>query len=102
MSEVATQRSRAAASLAVPRHSHGGGPQLLAKGLKKNYRKGPVEVPVLRGVSMAVRQGEFLAVVGQSGCGKTTLLHLLGTLDVPDQGEIHFEGRRIDDIASAE
>ena len=75
---------------------------MLAKGLKKNYRKGPVEVPVLRGVSLAVRQGEFLAVVGQSGCGKTTLLHLLGTLDVPDDGEIHFEGRRIDNLSSAE
>ncbi|MGA2258508.1 MAG: ABC transporter ATP-binding protein [Thermoguttaceae bacterium] len=57
---------------------------------------------MLRGVSLAVRQGEFLAVVGQSGCGKTTLLHLLGTLDVPDQGEIHFEGRRIDNISSSE
>ena len=71
---------------------------LLAKGLHKTYRKGPVEVPVLRSVSLAVRQGEFLAVVGQSGCGKTTLLHLLGTLDVPDRGEIHFEGERIDNI----
>ena len=47
---------------------------MTARGLKKNYRKGPVEVPVLRGVSLSVRQGEFLAVVGQSGCGKTTLL----------------------------
>ena len=49
-----------------------------------------------------MRQGEFLAIVGQSGCGKTTLLHLLGTLDVPDEGEIHFEGRRIDNRSSAE
>jgi lipoprotein-releasing system ATP-binding protein len=73
---------------------------LIAKSLHKNYRKGPVEVPVLRGVSLAVRQGEFLAVVGQSGCGKTTLLHLLGTLDVPDRGEIHFDGERIDDLPS--
>jgi lipoprotein-releasing system ATP-binding protein len=83
----------------IPRHT-GGGSILVAKALHKNYRKGPVEVPVLRGVSLAVRQGEFLAVVGQSGCGKTTLLHLLGTLDVPDQGEIHFDGERIDDLPS--
>ncbi len=103
MSEVVTQpRAVAPAGCVAPRHSAGGAPQLLAKGLKKTYRKGPVEVPVLRGVSLAVRQGEFLAVVGQSGCGKTTLLHLLGTLDVPDDGEIHFEGRRIDNISSAE
>ncbi len=73
---------------------------LVAKGLEKAYRKGPVEVPVLRGVGLAVRQGEFLAVVGQSGCGKTTLLHLLGTLDVPDGGEIHFEDQRIDNLPS--
>ena len=83
----------------IPRHS-GGGSILLAKALHKNYRKGPVEVPVLRGVSLAVRQGEFLAIVGQSGCGKTTLLHLLGTLDLPDRGEIHFEGERIDGLPS--
>jgi lipoprotein-releasing system ATP-binding protein len=83
----------------VPRHSAGGS-VLLAKAVHKNYRKGPVEVPVLRGVSLAVRQGEFLAIVGQSGCGKTTLLHLLGTLDVPDRGEIHFDGERIDDLPS--
>jgi lipoprotein-releasing system ATP-binding protein len=103
MSEVVTQHPRVApAAFVVPRHPAGGAPQLLAKGLKKTYRKGPVEVPVLRGVSLAVRQGEFLAVVGQSGCGKTTLLHLLGTLDVPDDGEIHFEGRRIDNVSSAQ
>jgi len=104
MSDVVTQTSQRAAQagFVVPRHPAGGAPQLLAKGLKKNYRKGPVEVPVLRGVSLAVRQGEFLAVVGQSGCGKTTLLHLLGTLDVPDNGEIHFEGRRIDNLSSFE
>ena len=102
MSEVVTQRAGTArASFVVPRHP-AGGPQLLATGLKKTYRNGPVEVPVLRGVSLSVRQGEFLAVVGQSGCGKTTLLHLLGTLDVPDRGEIDFEGRRIDNLSAAE
>jgi lipoprotein-releasing system ATP-binding protein len=90
----------APATMVVPRHPSGAAPQLLAKGLHKAYRKGPVEVPVLRGVSLAVRHGEFLAIVGQSGCGKTTLLHLLGTLDVPDQGEIHFEGEQIDNISS--
>ncbi len=75
--------------------------QLRAVGLYKSYRKGPVEVPVLRGVSLDVRQGEFLAVVGQSGSGKSTLLHLLGTLDAPDRGEIHYDGRRIDNIAAS-
>ncbi len=68
------------------------------RGLKKSYRKGQVEIPVLRGVDLEVRRGEFLAIVGQSGSGKSTLLHLLGTLDAPDAGEIHFEGRRIDNL----
>jgi lipoprotein-releasing system ATP-binding protein len=71
---------------------------LSAHGLKKSYRKGQVEIPVLRGVELEVRQGELLAVVGQSGSGKSTLLHCLGTLDAPDAGEIRFEGGRIDNL----
>ncbi len=75
--------------------------QMVAVGLKKSYRKGQVEIPVLKGVSLGIRNGEFLAIVGQSGCGKSTLLHLLGTLDAPDAGEIHFDGRRIDNIPTS-
>lgn len=72
--------------------------QLQTIDLHKSYRKGPIEVPVLRGVSLGVRQGEFMAIVGQSGSGKSTLLHLLGTLDAPDQGEIYYAGQRIDNL----
>lgn len=75
---------------------------LVAVDLKKSFQKGPVEIPVLKGVSLGVRQGEFLAVVGQSGSGKSTLLHLLGTLDSPDAGEIHFVGQRIDRLPPAQ
>jgi lipoprotein-releasing system ATP-binding protein len=102
MNDVMIESALAAGpAVVVPRNTSGTAMQLVARGLHKNYRKGPVEVPVLRGASIAVRQGEFLAIVGQSGCGKTTLLHLLGTLDVPDQGEIHFEGQRIDNVSAA-
>ena len=76
-------------------------PLLAACGVYKSYRKGPIEVPVLKGVDFEVQPGEFLAIVGQSGCGKSTLLHLLGTLDAPDAGSIHFEKHRIDNLAGA-
>jgi lipoprotein-releasing system ATP-binding protein len=77
------------------------GPVILrVKGIKKSYYKGKHEIPVLRGVDMQVVEGKLTAVVGQSGCGKSTLLHLLATLDQPDEGEVHFDGRRIDNLPS--
>jgi lipoprotein-releasing system ATP-binding protein len=72
--------------------------QLASTGLTKTYFKGGVPIPVLRGVDLEVRRGEFLAVIGQSGSGKSTLLHILATLDAPDGGEVHYEGRRIDNL----
>lgn len=72
--------------------------QLSACQLTKNYRKGHLVIPVLRGVDLRISKGEFVAVVGQSGSGKSTLLHLLATLDKPDSGEIWFEGNRIDNL----
>jgi lipoprotein-releasing system ATP-binding protein len=72
--------------------------QLSARGLTKSYRKGQVQIPVLRGVDLDVRPGEFLSIMGSSGSGKSTLLHLLATLDAVDQGEIRFQNRRIDNL----
>ncbi len=74
---------------------------LSAVDLKKVYRKGTLDIPVLTGANMEVRHGEFLAIVGQSGSGKSTLLHLLGTLDVPTSGEVHFLGQRIDNLGAS-
>jgi lipoprotein-releasing system ATP-binding protein len=89
--EKPTSRQRGGTATHTP-------PQLQAIGLKKRYRKGQVEIPVLKGVGLRVERGEFVAVVGQSGSGKSTLLHLLGTLDAPDAGEVHFAGRRVDNL----
>lgn len=76
--------------------------ELEAIGLRKTFRKGSVEIPVLKGATVAIRHGEFLAIVGQSGSGKSTLLHLLGTLDAPDEGEIRLRGRRIDNLPASQ
>ena len=78
----------------------GNGPLLTATDLHKTYRKNADQVRVLRGLDLEVQAGEFVCVVGASGSGKSTMLHLLGTLDRPDKGEIHLEGERIDNLPS--
>ena len=69
---------------------------LVADAIHKTYRKHRVSVPVLTGLSLTVHPGEFLSLVGASGSGKSTFLHLLGCLDVPDSGSVTLDGRRID------
>jgi ABC-type lipoprotein export system ATPase subunit len=68
------------------------GPILTARGVRKSYLMGRRWLEVLRDIELTVQRGEFLALRGASGAGKSTLLHLLGGLDLPNAGEIIFDG----------
>lgn len=63
-------------------------PLIRARGLDKSYRRGGEEIHVLRGLSLDIKAGEFVAFMGPSGSGKTTLLNLLGGLDKPSAGTV--------------
>ncbi|MFO0934971.1 MAG: ABC transporter ATP-binding protein [Gemmataceae bacterium] len=75
---------------------------LAAENLTKTYRRHADSVRVLNGVSVKVESGEFVSIVGMSGSGKSTFLHLLGTLDQPDSGRVILDGKRIDDLPGRE
>ncbi len=62
------------------------------KGLRKIYVTGETEVHALRGVDLAIYQGEIVVLLGPSGSGKSTLLNIVGALDVPTEGELIYDG----------
>jgi len=72
--------------------SEPGAPLLAGLDLEREYRTGPEVVRVLRGASVEIRAGEVVALVGASGVGKSTLLHLLGALDQPTAGRVLYQG----------
>lgn len=68
----------------------------------KIYKMGEVEVPALRGINLEVKKGEFLAIMGISGCGKSTAMNMIGCLDVPTRGKVFLEGKDISKLAESD
>jgi putative ABC transport system ATP-binding protein len=78
------------------------GPLLEARELVRTFGSEATAVQALRGVDLAVSDGEMVAIMGPSGSGKSTLLHILGALDRPDSGTVSIWGRRYDSLSDAE
>ena len=76
--------------MAPPARSLSSAPVLVAKDVTRIYRTGSVEVQALRGVSVELREGEMVVLLGASGSGKSTLLNILGALDRPTSGTVQF------------
>jgi lipoprotein-releasing system ATP-binding protein len=77
-------------------------PLLTVSALEKSYLMNGHRVEVLKGLDLEVNQRDTLAVVGASGTGKSTLLHILGTLERPTSGEVHYEGRELFNLSPQE
>ena len=80
----------------APQHADAAEVVFRARGLRKVYRMGEVEVVALQGVDLEIRRGEFIVLLGPSGSGKSTLLNILGGLDVPSGGEVAYCDHRLD------
>jgi ABC-type lipoprotein export system ATPase subunit len=77
-------------------------PRLELRSVSKTYRNGGQPAPVLYDISLSLSSGQVTAVVGRSGCGKTTLLNLAGAMDLPTSGEVLVDGRATASLSEAE
>jgi putative ABC transport system ATP-binding protein len=70
--------------------------------VRKIYRTGSLNVPALAGITLAIDEGEYVAVMGPSGSGKSTLMHILGCLDVPTSGDYRLAGEDVSAMSEAQ
>lgn len=75
---------------------------LRTKGLKKYFENQSCQVRALDGVELSIEEGEFVALIGSSGCGKTTLLNMLGGLDTPTEGQVYIRGKNLSEMSREE
>jgi putative ABC transport system ATP-binding protein len=95
MNALTELRAAAAADASGP-------PLIRATDVTKTYVMGDQKVRALDGVSLAVAEGEFIAIMGPSGSGKSTMMNLIGALDVPTSGRLEIDGRDIAQLSSDE
>ncbi|HJZ85884.1 MAG TPA: ABC transporter ATP-binding protein [Polyangia bacterium] len=79
-----------------------GGAHIVVEKLCKTFLHGGRRLEVLRGIDLSIQPGERVSVVGASGVGKSTLLHIVGTLDAPSSGSIRFDGRDVTQLSAAQ
>lgn len=70
--------------------------------LRKRYTEGDLDVEVLKGINLDIKEGDKIAIVGSSGSGKSTLLHLLGSLDLPSSGTVSIAGKDVSSLSDAD
>ncbi|MCZ7392573.1 MAG: ABC transporter ATP-binding protein [Candidatus Methanoperedens sp.] len=72
------------------------------KDVWKIYKMGEVEVPALRGVSVEIKKGDFVAIIGASGSGKSTMMNLIGCLDIPSRGSLYLRSQDISTLSESD
>ncbi len=75
---------------------------LTARKIRKVYAQGAGELEIVKDLSIDIKKGEAICIVGSSGAGKSTFLHILGTLDRPTDGELRFQGQSLLDMSDEE